>query len=328
MWGNGDARMGFQGELEEEEVVAVASSPVRAMRRRRRQWGTEAEADDGYSASSTGGGGSSGCGSFGCDSPLAGFVRADGDPDTDLETDGLATSSSNASAAFAEPHDEQQGEEVLSGVEGDWAQAQEPAKNPAERATRECLNQRYQSDAVVLHGRKGLKQRPASLDFGSPGFNGTPLSPGFVVGGVGLMNRGLVSSSIRSNVFPSPRTPNYRRHRSSVLGYQKGWSSERVPLASKGNRRYTGSSMAFPFSNGRTLPSKWEDAERWIFSPNSSDMLERDSFQHARRPKSKSGPLGPPGKLGGQYSSMSSMSLLDNGSAGNFTKTHHSWPEY
>ncbi|KAF0898704.1 hypothetical protein E2562_009319 [Oryza meyeriana var. granulata] len=262
--------------------------------------------------------------------PLAGFVRADGDPDTDLETDGVATPSSNAlkrsfllveaSAAFAEPHDEEE-DEVLSGVEGDWAQLQEPTKNPADRSTRECLYQRCPSEAVLLQDKKGLKQRPASLDFGSPGFNGTPLSPGFVVGGVGLMNKGLVSSSfIRSNVFPSPRTPNYQRHRSSLFGYQKGWSSERVPLASKGNRRYPGSSMAFPFSNGRTLPSKWEDAERWIFSPNSSDVLEKTSVAHARRPKSKSGPLGPPGKFGGQYSSVSSsVSLLENGRVGHLT---------
>uniref|UniRef100_A0A0D3H7N6 Remorin C-terminal domain-containing protein n=2 Tax=Oryza barthii TaxID=65489 RepID=A0A0D3H7N6_9ORYZ len=321
--GGGDTPLGFRGVVEEEleeEVAAVSASgrPMQRQRRRRRRWGEEA--DDGCSASSTGGGGSSGCGSFGCDSPLAGFVRADGDPDTDLETDGVATPSSNASAAFAEPHDEEEGDEVLCGVvEGDWAQLQEPTKSPADRATGECLYQRRRSEAVLLQGRKGLKQRPASLDFGSgsPGFNGAPLSPGFVVGGVGLMNKGLVSSSfIRSDVFPSPRTPNYRRHRSSVFGYQKGWSSERVPLASKGNRRYPGSSMAFPFSNGRTLPSKWEDAERWIFSPNSSDVLEKTSFAPARRPKSKSGPLGPPGKFGGQYSS---VSLLDNGRVGHLT---------
>ncbi|XP_025983617.1 uncharacterized protein [Glycine max] len=27
----------------------------------------------------------------------------------------------------------------------------------------------------------------------------------------------------------------------------------------------------FPFNNGKTLPSKWEDAERWIISPVSAD---------------------------------------------------------
>ncbi|KAL6656127.1 hypothetical protein ACP70R_006953 [Stipagrostis hirtigluma subsp. patula] len=310
----GDSEHGFGGVMEEEEGEVV-SAPERPMRRRRRRrWGEEA--DDRYSPSSTGGGGSSCCGSFGCDSPLAGFVRPDGDPDTDLETDGLATSSSNASAAFTERQDE---EEVLCGVkEEEWAQVQEPGKNPVGRTTSECQNQRCLSEAALLHGRKGLRHRPASLDFGSPGYNGAPFSPSFVVGGVGLMNKGLVSAHIRSDVFHSPGTPNYPgRHRSSVLGCQKGWSSERVPLPSKINRRYPGSSMAFPFSNGRTLPSKWEDAERWIFSPNSSDALGKTSGVHARRPKSKSGPLGPPGRLGGQYSSVSSsVSLLDGGRVG------------
>ncbi|CAN6167195.1 unnamed protein product, partial [Urochloa humidicola] len=260
---------------------------------------------------STGGGGSSCCDSFGCDSPLAGFVRPDGDPDTDLETDGLATSSSSA---FTERQDD---EEVLCGVkEEEWAKVQEPAKNPTGRATPECHNQGYHTEAAaLLHGRKGSKQRPASLDFGSPGFHGATFSPSFVVGGVGLMNKGLVASRIRSDVFHSPGTPNYPRHRASVLGFQKGWCSERVPHPSKESRRYPGSSMAFPYSNGRTLPSKWEDAERWIFSPNSSDALGRSTVAHARRPKSKSGPLGPPGRLGGQYSSVSSVSLLDSGRA-------------
>lgn len=181
-------------------------------------------------------------------------------------------------------------------------------------------NHRYRPEAALLLGRKGSKQRPASLDIGSPGFNGGSFSPNFVVGGVGLMNKGLVSPHIRSDVFHSPGTPNYPRHRSLVLGCQKGWSSERVPLPSKGNKRYPGNSMAFPYSSGRALPSKWEDAERWIFSPNSSDALGRTSAAHVRRPKSKSGPLGPPGRLGGQYSSVSSsMSLLDSGKVKQFT---------
>ncbi|XP_066399536.1 uncharacterized protein [Miscanthus floridulus] len=288
------------------------------MQRRRRRWG--AEVDYGYSPSSTGGGGSSCCDSFGCDSPLAGFVRPDGDPHTDLETDGLATSSSSASAAFTERQVDE-AEEVLCGVkEEEWAQVLELAKNPAGRATPECPNQRYLTEAaVLLHGRKGSKQRPASLDLGSPGFHGATFSPSFVIGGVGLMNKGLGASLIRSDVFHSPGTPNYPWHPASVLGCQKGWSSERVPHPSKGSRRYPGSSMAFPYSNGRTLPSKWEDAERWIFSPNSSDALGRTTVAHARRPKSKSGPLGPPGRIGGQYSSVSSVSLLDSGRAGPVT---------
>ncbi|XP_062199112.1 uncharacterized protein LOC133901686 [Phragmites australis] len=313
MRGGGGFGFGFRGVVVEDEEEVVVSAPQRPMQRRRRLWGEEA--DDGYSPSSTSGGGSSCCGSLGRDSPLAGFVRPDGDPNTDLETDGLATSSSSA---FTERQDDD--EEVLCGAkEEEWAQVQEPAKNSAGRATPEYQNQLYRLEAALLHGRKGSKQRPASLDLGSPGFNGGSFSPSFVVGGVGLMNKGLVSSHIRSDVFRSPGRPNYPRHRSSVLGCQKGWSSERVPLPSKGNRRYPGSSMAFPYSNRRALPSKWEDAERWIFSPNSSDALERTSVAHARQPKSKSGPLGPPGRLGGQYSSVSSVSLLDSGRAGHIT---------
>jgi hypothetical protein len=134
------------------------------------------------------------------------------------------------------------------------------------------------------------------------------------------MNRGSASSHIRSDVFHSPLTPSYPWHRSSVLGSQKGWSPERASLPSKGNRMYPGSSMAFPYNSGRALPSKWEDAARWIFSPKSSDTLGRTSASHVRRPKSKSGPLGPPGRFGGQYSSVSSsVSLFDSGRVRQFT---------
>uniref|UniRef100_M8CS93 Remorin C-terminal domain-containing protein n=1 Tax=Aegilops tauschii TaxID=37682 RepID=M8CS93_AEGTA len=191
--------------------------------------------------------------------------------DTDLETDGLAATSSSsgehtahssqlvflpafllelhftallsefafseASAAFTEPHDD---DEAQCGLKGEW---QEPAKSPAGGATaiRECQSQRRcRTEAVYLHGNN--------------------------------------------------------------------------------TRRYPGSSMAFPLNNRRTLPSKWEDAERWIFSPksNSGDAREKTAaLPHARRPKAKSGPLGPPGRLGGQYSSVSSsVSLFDSGRVG------------
>lgn len=50
-----------------------------------------------------------------------------------------------------------------------------------------------------------------------------------------------------------------------------------------------------PFNHGRTLPSKWEDAEKWIFSPFAGDGVARSSKPPPhRRPKSKSGPIGPP----------------------------------
>lgn len=74
-----------------------------------------------------------------------------------------------------------------------------------------------------------------------------------------------------------------------------------------------------PFNNGRsTLPSKWEDAERWIFSPVSGDGGARPSVQpQQRRPKSKSGPLGPPGIA--YYSLYSpAMPMFDAGNVDNF----------
>lgn len=88
--------------------------------------------------------------------------------------------------------------------------------------------------------------------------------------------------------FASPGTPNNYRH--SSVSIQKGWSSERVPFYSAGNRRHAQLNTALlpnNNNNGRVLPFKWEDAERWIFSPMSGY-----SFQQAqRRPKSKNGPL-------------------------------------
>lgn len=100
-------------------------------------------------------------------------------------------------------------------------------------------------------------------------------------------------ASRKSGAFPSPGTPNYRH---ANVGLQKGWSSERVPLQSSAGMRNANAGY-LPFNNGRTLPSKWEDAERWIFSPVSGDGGgSRPSVPPPqRRPKSKSGPLGPPG---------------------------------
>lgn len=108
------------------------------------------------------------------------------------------------------------------------------------------------------------------------------------------MKKSSALSSRRSGTFPSPGTPNYRQ---VGMGMQKGWSSERVPSHTSANRRQAVNSALLPFNNGRsTLPSKWEDAERWIFSPVPGDGVARPSFQPPqRRPKSKSGPLGPPG---------------------------------
>lgn len=94
----------------------------------------------------------------------------------------------------------------------------------------------------------------------------------------------------------------------------KGWSSERVPHPSSsstastptinnGPRRHIGSSssaLTTPFYSGRAVPSKWEDAERWICSPVAAyppvnpSASSCSQFSDQRRQKSKSGPIVPP----------------------------------
>ncbi|KAL1567815.1 hypothetical protein AAHA92_03250 [Salvia divinorum] len=70
-------------------------------------------------------------------------------------------------------------------------------------------------------------------------------------------------------------------------GMPTSWSSERA--ANPNARRHVGGAALMPFNSLRALPSKWDDAERWITSPVSS---YGGSVQIPRRPKSKSGPLG------------------------------------
>lgn len=99
------------------------------------------------------------------------------------------------------------------------------------------------------------------------------------------------SKSIRrhSGAYTSPGTPDYSEE------IPKSWSSERVPLPSS-SRRHVSAAALMPFNSGRALPSKWDDAERWITSPISSYGPVRNSVPHPqRRAKSKSGPLGPSG---------------------------------
>ncbi|GAB2269596.1 hypothetical protein Dimus_004521 [Dionaea muscipula] len=157
------------------------------------------------------------------------------------------------------------------------------------KAKEEWQDRRSRSDAPA---EKPEQRRPASLDLDtSLCSNVVNLSPRFS----GAMRKGPAPvSSRKSSNFPSPGTPNY--HHGNV-GVNKGWSSERVPLPTNGNRRQAGLAALHPFNAGRTLPSKWEDAERWIFSPAvAGDGVMRTSNQQLqRRPKSKSGPLGPPG---------------------------------
>lgn len=169
-------------------------------------------------------------------------------------------------------------------------------------------------------------QRPVSLDFGCPSAGAarsSTQSPGFSAGGgVGVMNKGLGAPShysYRSDVLSSPGTPNYHRRGTAVAGYQQGCDSERVIPPANRHRRHPGSSMALPYNGGKILPSKWEDAERWIFSPNPSSAPGR-SLPQLWRPKSKSGPIGPPNRFGGPCSSVSSsVMFLDNGGVGKAT---------
>ncbi|XP_051117133.1 uncharacterized protein LOC127241908 [Andrographis paniculata] len=97
-----------------------------------------------------------------------------------------------------------------------------------------------------------------------------------------------------SGAHTSPGTPEY----GDGGEFPKPWSSERVPLpaSSSSSRRHISAAALMPFNSGRTLPSKWDDAERWITSPISGHGLVRTPVaQPQRRPKSKSGPLGLPG---------------------------------
>ncbi|XP_059636578.1 uncharacterized protein LOC132278728 isoform X2 [Cornus florida] len=156
-------------------------------------------------------------------------------------------------------------------------------RNFFSQALKECQDRRSRSEA---HLKKSERRRPASLDLNISISNATSSSPR-----IAIMKKNSVLTR-RTGTFPSPGTPNYQH---TSVGMQKGWSSERVPLHTNANRRHVGAAL-LPFNSGRTLPSKWEDAERWIFSPVAADGPVRPSFtQPQRRPKSKSGPLGPPG---------------------------------
>lgn len=168
----------------------------------------------------------------------------------------------------------------------DEIQALDSARSSFSLALKECQERRSRSEALI---KKLERQRPASLDLNNPGANVVSSSPRLG----GLKKTSVLSQKLGN--FPSPGTPNYRH--GSVMGVSKGWSSERVPLPNNANRRQVGAAM-LPLNNSRALPSKWEDAERWILSPVAGDGTGRHSscqqHQMLRRPKSKSGPLGPP----------------------------------
>ncbi|KAL3840406.1 hypothetical protein ACJIZ3_024997 [Penstemon smallii] len=158
------------------------------------------------------------------------------------------------------------------------------SRNSFSQALRECQERRLKSELLL---EKSDHQRPASLDLNNSTINvPNSVSPRLVM-------KKPSAKPQRTGTFPSPGTPNYRH---SSVGVQKGWSSERIPLHTSSSRRNVNTAL-LPYYNGKNLPSKWEDAERWIFSPVSGDGTTRTSIQQQpqRRPKSKSGPLGAPG---------------------------------
>nr|CAB3483235.1 unnamed protein product [Digitaria exilis] len=250
------------------------------------------------------------------------FVRRGGRLGTDQDSDERLTSSSSYGSTEPQEEDDVPLQEAK---DYRWVRAQlhGQTKIAVPRPTGECQDKRNRLGAVLFQDRKDRAQRPASLDFGCPGVaKSSGHSPGFPVNGVGVMNKGMgvsYSSHSRPEVLSSPGTPSYHRRGMTVVGYQRGPNSERMIPPPTGHRRHPGSSTVPSHSSGRTLPSKWEDAERWIFSPNPGNAVGR-SVPQLWRPKSKSGPLGPPGRFGGPWSSSSSSTLfLESGRVGNLT---------
>ncbi|CAM0943910.1 unnamed protein product [Alopecurus aequalis] len=197
--------------------------------------------------------------------------------------------------------------------EGDCGAAESAAAAAAgdsfSNSLRECQKQlqlRAEGAAVV--------RPPTTHELNADAFGGIELlvlSPRCLLGATvgGMSKSSTASSRSRSGTFPSPGTPSYNRHCAGNMQYPKGWSSERVPQGQSTNRRYGGSGVVLPFNNGRKIPSKWEDAEKWILSPVSCDGMGRMSAPapHHRRPKSKSGPLGHTAGVPGAYASVSPM---------------------
>ncbi|KHN28724.1 hypothetical protein glysoja_049021 [Glycine soja] len=140
---------------------------------------------------------------------------------------------------------------ILQDDEDRDADIQEPveldsARNSFSLALKECQDKRSKFEALL----KKAASLDLNNDFGS---------------GSSRRLQTLKKSSISSRrsgtaTFPIPGTPNFH------IAMYKGWSSEQVPLYAGATQKHV-----FPFNNGKTLPSKWEDAERWIISPVSAD---------------------------------------------------------
>ncbi|CAF2106579.1 unnamed protein product, partial [Brassica napus] len=167
----------------------------------------------------------------------------------------------------------------------DEIQNLDSARSSFSVALRECQERKSRSEAVAKMLDNQRATATTSLD---------------------LSKKTSVSTN-KSSVFPSPGTPTYTM--------QKGWSSERVAIG-----RSPPNAAFLPLYSGRTVPSKWEDAERWILSPLAREEAARTSFTASRRPKSKSGPLGPPGLA--YYSLYSpAVPMVHGGNRGCLTST-------
>ncbi|XP_022138778.1 uncharacterized protein LOC111009843 isoform X2 [Momordica charantia] len=163
----------------------------------------------------------------------------------------------------------------------DGHQALDMARSSFSLALKECRDRRTRSEALM---NKVDRQRPASLDLN----NVTVSSPRLAI----VRKSSFSPRMSDTSMLQSPATQSCKPANAEI---QKGWSSERVPLHKNSSSKHMTTAF-LPFNNGRTLPSKWEDAERWIFSPVPKDGIVKPAVPPAqRRPKSKSGPLGFPG---------------------------------
>ncbi|GKU94747.1 hypothetical protein SLEP1_g8191 [Rubroshorea leprosula] len=133
----------------------------------------------------------------------------------------------------------------------------------------------------------------------------------------------MKKGSVPLNNLGTFLSPGALNNRDGSVMVQKGWSSERVPhpANSRGcSRRHISAASLTPFYSGRTLPSKWEDAERWVCSPFLGYGVSNDAhYQFQRRPKSKSGPIVPPGI--GFYSNCSPAAMQVSDAGGGSVKS-------
>lgn len=117
--------------------------------------------------------------------------------------------------------------------------------------------------------------------------------------------------------YTSPGTPDYANN--NVGEFQRGWCSERVALPVNSSKRHISAAALIPFSSGRALPSKWDDAERWITSPLSGTSAQWTPLVQAQRhAKSRSGPLDAQGLAFSPRYSPAHVQVLKGGDVNGF----------